>query len=721
MGINIKDIVATFLENKDITSSQVADIVNRFENDDRFTWRDLGDISNNQPRVNIVTAKDHTLVERVTNAIDACIENKSQKHQKILNKNNITAVKEYLLDQDIWKEKEEVRVEIFPLEKTKKTNFYFIDKGIGIENQKMPYTILFFNSGHKKNKDYLRGSFGQGGSTVCRYSEYTVIITTFSERTSFTIIRNNEKENKYEYIVEKINSDKKYTKQAYQEQPDKNYLPPCIENLNFKGTTVLHVSYDFYKTSFIDYYNVFEENLFNAHLPYRLHLLTKQDNVDRPMYGLKARLEKLVDKSDVEKRVAKSFDLGNNERVEMTYYYLKKNDTSSYLSNIWHSIFVTLNGQTHKRLRRAVISEANLSKLTKKLIIEMDCDPLSDRSKVDLLDSSRQNLDKGYQELLEKSLVEFLKNDEFLQNEQLRLEEEEREKEIDENTEKYREELASMIENYSQGKYKVNKPGPGGDGTAPRVLPRVHNKIIPIDLRDTPTYFKITNKQDPIQSVINGNCNIKLECDITEKSFNANDCNIEVISTTDKPINPQIANIKNGRTVASLSLIDARVGEKLKIKFAIKSKDNQISLETETRTIEIIKERKQSKKGSMSVDAPYPIPIYRDGDTKKKYLEFGWDKDEKIAYVESGNTISIYVNMSHSALEGVIAYTDDNMVESIKQDYFINIAFASFIQHADLLFKKLEADYDYAESVKDSSLSIAAQMLFRQLKKSHKR
>ena len=428
MTINLKEIIKQFLTEKDISAETVSEIIDSLERDGGFAWRALGDSSNNKPRVNITHDKDHTLVERVTNSIDACIEKKALGKPEIKEKKDIMEVTQFLEDNDLWNEKEEVSVEIFPLKEKKKTNFLFIDRGIGVENEKMPYSILYFNSRSKTDKNYLRGSFGQGGSTVCRYSEYTVILTNSEGKTSFTIIRDSKKKKIYEYLVDKSNPDKFYAPTAYQDQPEKNYLPPYVEGLDSSGTSIIHVSYDFYKSSFVDYYTVFEENLFNSYLPYRLHYLLAEKNESRPMHGLKNRLEKRVRGGEVEKRSSTTFDLEDSQKAKIVYYYQKKEVKKGYLSDQRYCIFVTHNGQTHARLRRSLISDANLSKLTDRLIIEINCNQLSDDLKDKIFDSSRQKLDREYEQILEKSVVEFLSTDEFLREEQSRLEEEERKK-----------------------------------------------------------------------------------------------------------------------------------------------------------------------------------------------------------------------------------------------------------------------------------------------------
>ena len=720
MSLDIKIIINKFLNKKDMSAEEVSEIITSLEKDSRFTWRDMGDLSNNRGRINIVTSKDHTLVERVTNAIDACIEKKSQDYPDIGKKENITEVQNFLKNNELWNEKKEVSVEIFPLEKTKKTNFLFRDKGTGVENEKMPYTILYFNSRQKTDKDYLRGSFGQGGSTVCRYSEYTAIITNSKEKTSFTIIRYDKKRKNYKYLVDKNNLDNDYKQIPYQEQPEKNYLPPYIDNFDFSGTLIIHTSYDLYKTSFIDYYNIFEENLFNSYLPYRLCLLNKKDNNERPMHGLKNRLEERLREKKVEKGSSTTFALKRNEKAKMVYYYLKELDTKSYLSDARkHSIFVTLNGQTHTKLRKALISDARLPKLMNKLIVEINCNQLSDDLKDNLFDSSRQKLDKEYEEILEKSVIDFLSNNEFLQQEQLRLEEEERKKEIGENTEFYRKELSKMIENFSPGKYNVRKPGekPGQDSGRTKG----GSKPKSIELFDVPTYFNIINKNNPISASIDGRCLIKIESNITNRSFWKNNCYIEIDKNTENKIDSQIQSIRDGRVTIPLLFKDVTIGEKIPIKFFLKSGNHTINLETEKRYIEIVKRKRVHQKGSISIDAPHPIEVYKDGKNKEKYIKYGWHENEKISKVERGNRMNIYVNMSHSKLEEFLENIKTEKSESLRSEYFLGMTLASFLQNEDETFKKFnEGSYDEAEEIKDKSLLIAAQTLFMNFRKQRK-
>ena len=270
-----------------------------------------------------------------------------------------------------------------------------------------------------------------------------------------------------------------------------------------------------------------------------------------------------------------------------------------------------------------------------------------------------------------------------------------------------------MIESFSPGKYNVNKPGPQ-DGPIPGPKPYPPHPPEPIDLLEVPTYFDITNKGDTINAAINGRCHIRLESNITDQSVERNRCYIEIDKSAAEKVDCQIPNIKNGKATAVLRFKDVKIGKKIPIRFFLKSGSQEINLATKKRIIEIVEERKKTPRGSVSIDAPYPIEVYKNGKNKEKYLEYGWDKDEKISEVERGNKISIYVNMSHSKLEEFLESVESSgNLETIKSDYFLSMALASFLQDEDEVFKKLNVDvYEESEEIKDRGLLITSQTLF---------
>ena len=81
-----------------------------------------------------------------------------------------------------------------------------LDLGTGLEGERFPDTILSLHSGNKTSKDkgYLIGAFGQGGSTALSFSSATLIISKSKNKYYFTIVLkihiNNLKNYTYFYL-----------------------------------------------------------------------------------------------------------------------------------------------------------------------------------------------------------------------------------------------------------------------------------------------------------------------------------------------------------------------------------------------------------------------------------------------------------------------------------------------------------------------------------------
>ncbi len=202
----IEKIAQKILDNRYITAYEIENILNEIEKSNLYTWRDLSDADNNLGDVRITEQKNHTLVERLTNSIDACIEKKAEKYKEIKCFKNPTQVQVFLEEKGDIIKPEDIIVGIYP--HNKKTNFYFQDKGIGIANEDIPYSILKISGSNKKEKDYLMGFYGKGGSSVCRFSPFTIILTGKNNEVSFTIVKYDKENRKYVYLVDTKNKDK---------------------------------------------------------------------------------------------------------------------------------------------------------------------------------------------------------------------------------------------------------------------------------------------------------------------------------------------------------------------------------------------------------------------------------------------------------------------------------------------------------------------------------
>ena len=149
----IDKIAKKFLEDKYLSSDDVESIIDSIEKDDNYDWRDLSDSNNNLGDVRITGQKYHTLVERLTNSIDACIEKKALIYPEIEKFKNPSQVKSFLEDKKDPITNKDIIIGIYP--HNKKTNFYFQDRGIGISNDNMPYSILKISGSNLNKKEKI--------------------------------------------------------------------------------------------------------------------------------------------------------------------------------------------------------------------------------------------------------------------------------------------------------------------------------------------------------------------------------------------------------------------------------------------------------------------------------------------------------------------------------------------------------------------------------------
>src|SRR6266496_6385751 len=67
-----------------------------------------------------------------------------------------------------------------------------VDSGVGITPERFPATILSLHHGNKIDKRYLVGAFGQGGAASLAFCEYALVVSRSYEdptRVGFTVIR----------------------------------------------------------------------------------------------------------------------------------------------------------------------------------------------------------------------------------------------------------------------------------------------------------------------------------------------------------------------------------------------------------------------------------------------------------------------------------------------------------------------------------------------------
>ena len=172
----------------------------------KANYRFLGNSSSNGSNVGQLTSGEKGLVERITNAIDAVIEKQKNKcgigtakdSRAIIKKafpnyySNMQDVMNDSADRSSAKDAEDqVILAVNDGSRSNKPTFDIIDKGTGLLGSQVENTILSINHGNKlsRDKSYLIGAFGQGGSTSLPFTYATIILSKKNGKVSFTIIK----------------------------------------------------------------------------------------------------------------------------------------------------------------------------------------------------------------------------------------------------------------------------------------------------------------------------------------------------------------------------------------------------------------------------------------------------------------------------------------------------------------------------------------------------
>ena len=167
----------------------------------------LGNNPSNASSIGILRKGEKGLIERITNAIDAVTE--KQKYlfniEKPLTSNDIIekAFPKYYLQKfnrshnnylEANDASEQVTLIVHDGCKANKPTFDIIDLGMGLKGDEFKSTILSIHSGNKisRDKGYLIGAFGQGGSTSLPFTYSTIIISKVIDDLYFTIIKSVE-------------------------------------------------------------------------------------------------------------------------------------------------------------------------------------------------------------------------------------------------------------------------------------------------------------------------------------------------------------------------------------------------------------------------------------------------------------------------------------------------------------------------------------------------
>ena len=694
-------------------------------------WVPFGGRENNRGTIETSTDPGRSLVERLTNGIDAILEDEHDKHNGIPDsrtpKEAATAwlnVPEGGLSEMTPAQRRSIaqRISIKLREGDGKSArvVEVRDAGTGLEPEAMPKTILSLNESNKIQKYYLAGTYGQGGSSTLATSKYILIASRRPEsEVGFSLARYQDlppdlfKIGHYVYLV--LAGSVLVTRKTLEEFP--------------AGTLIKHFGYDLssYPSPVgpSSIYGLLNQTLFDPVLPvwlddHEIH------NYRRVIKGSRNALNGAVDEGDSDQRgpdlsyrVRMFFSsLGEFGRVGIEYWALERTTANkkpnAAFVNPSKPIVLTLNGQTHHEMSQNVIrKDAELTFLTQRLICHIDCNHLTPAAKRALFVSNREGARGGIVlDLIHQEIVRVLKSDDEL----TRLNNAAREagtKEEDESAmQTMRTEVAKLLrlqgidvgvgissEIAAQGEVK-------GKATGTR---RARPRPQPIELKEPPTYIKIVwDDDEDIPFYPEQRRYIRIETDANSSYHNPNNPNasrINIVSPTTGLTFRGSTPLEGGRLRAIFEArSDSQVGATGTIRVELSRPG--LSALSDERSFVIVEAQRERPTDRRITLPPFKTEPVESPDVQL-WADLGWPDDVDLiassAQMEEGKLVIYYSKVFPKYSDQLAAFEkrDISLAKSFTARYEIWLVVHSFLLYRD----QQEAESSSTTSVADSDIA----------------
>lgn len=528
------------------TTEEVVAAVEAFETvqGDRAGWTPIGGKENNRGPIEISADPGRSLVERLTNGVDAVLEAEHERHRGMPDcrspRQAATAwigISERGLSEMTPAQRQavakRVTVRLLPGEGRQARLIEIRDLGIGLNPVEMPDTILSLNASNKIRKHHLAGTYGQGGSSTFAISKYTLIA---SRRAGDLLIGFT--------VVKFLDLPPEEYKTGHYVYLTFDQVVPAAEISEDKfaaGTLVRHFGYDLSNYASPvgpnSVYGLLNQVLFDPVLP--IWLDSEVHEYRRVIKGSRNALNGAVDEGD-ENRRGPTLDhnvptfyvsLGDFGNVGFEYWVLERptranKRPSAAFVNPSRPIVLTLNGQNHAELSANIVrKEAGFPFLWQRLIVHVDCDSLTPTAKRALFASSREAARRGVVlQLIHEELVRILKSDDEL----ARLNNEAREqgrRERDQTAiQEMRREVARLLRLQGIEIGETTGIRAGGDRLTPDRPTRPRGprpRPQPIEVSEPPTYIRILwDEEESIGFFPGQRRYIRIETDANSSYYN---------------------------------------------------------------------------------------------------------------------------------------------------------------------------------------------------------
>lgn len=414
-----------------------------------YRWRPVGDMEDNFGAINAASDSRLSLNERITNMIDAVLE----KEARLRYGTDISAMAGAMSSPaeaatallgvpaggvgelsipDRQKLAEDIAIDFVESGVPERPTARMRDRGIGQTPSRLPETILSIHRGNKRDKPFLMGMYGWGGSNALGFAEGGTVIVSRRHPE----LLDGEADGVAVTIVKKVyTADMRTPAYFFAVDADNNVLSldvAAADNVELSfGTQITHIEYDLgIKGPLLNQYKYYNAALYEPVVPYYLGSNRDIDKTPgrRTMVGVGGALKSRTagDDSAQGSKVAyqnrATIDLGDDGEIKVHIWVIDKEgvkpsaNTASAFVDADSAIVVTLNGQRQDSGKAEWIKRmCKYPHLYSRVIIEVEADFLSQDAKIRAFASTRERLRGAMHERIFKELADLLIKDENLQ------------------------------------------------------------------------------------------------------------------------------------------------------------------------------------------------------------------------------------------------------------------------------------------------------------------
>lgn len=407
-----------------------------------FKWVAVGNNPSNLSTIGLGTKPGRSLTERLTNAMDALLEDRAPQGISLPDSPRAAAQQWfgrpissaetglYKWDYSAGHIDRRIGVVLLPADDENAPTVDVIDDGIGISAARFGTTILSLQGGNKISKRYLIGAFGQGGSATLAFCDYAIIISRQRddpEDVAFTVVRvlnlnETYKEECFAYLT--LDTAENIVPSCRRKEPLRLYTSDLKMPEFARGTLARHIGYrlDSLTGSFGpspgNLYHYFHAIMFDPLFPFRIYDL-RGNGKDELVTGSRNRLMKLAGKyapseeeSGSEIRHYRDMEyvvpLGEQDATIGIEYWVVLNYRKSKKDQVilrsqsnelyiqtGHPILGTLNGQNQGERTAQLLRDMGLVMVSRHMIVHIDASNATSRTRRQLFSTNREGFKDG--------------------------------------------------------------------------------------------------------------------------------------------------------------------------------------------------------------------------------------------------------------------------------------------------------------------------------------